>query len=315
MYVFILLLLTHFIFSQTETAVYKQALKQFTDSYNVENYKKIHSQFAEIMKKALPEQNLINFLSSVQKDAGKLKSTEFTKFNSSFAIYKSSFERATLDLHLSVDSEGKINGFRITAHVETAKLLRNKTEVILPFKGEWNVFWGGDTEKQNYHIVSQSQKHAFDFLIKDKASKTFKNEGKTNKDYYAFGKELIAPCKAEVVLAVDGIKDNNPGEMNPMFATGNTVILKTNHNEYLVFAHFKQNSIKVKEGDLVEQGQVLGLTGNSGNSSEAHLHFHIQDGEDLTKSLGVKAYFKELIVNGKMKEDYSPIQNDIIKTN
>ena len=75
-------------------------------------------------------------------------------------------------------------------------------------------------------------------MITDKNGKSFKTDGKNNEDYYAFGKELIAPCDAEVVLSVDGIKDNIPGELNPIYMPGNTVILKTENNEFLFQTKF-----------------------------------------------------------------------------
>ena len=178
---------------------------------------------------------------------------------------------------------------------------------------EWTVFWGGDTKELNYHVESEAQKNAFDIVITDKNGKSFKTDGKTNEDYYAFGKELIAPCDAEVVLSVDGIKDNIPGELNPIYIPGNTVILKTKNDEFLFFAHFKQNSIVVKQGQKVKQGELLGLCGNSGNSSEAHLHFHIQNIEDMNKATGAKSYFSEIFVNGKLNKDYSPIKGEKVK--
>ena len=140
-----------------------------------------------------------------------------------------------------------------------------------------------------------------------------KNNREKNENYYVFAKELIAPCDAEVVLVVDGIKDNKPGEMNLYFILGNTVILKTDNDEYLLFTHFKQNSIVVKQGENVEKGELLGLCGNSGNSSEPHLHFHIQNVEDINKATGAKIYFEEIYVNGELKQDYSPIKNEKIK--
>jgi murein DD-endopeptidase MepM/ murein hydrolase activator NlpD len=193
------------------------------------------------------------------------------------------------------------------------KLLRNKTKLILPFNKEWTVFWGGDTRQLNYHIENEAQKNAFDFFICDKDGKTFKVDGKKNEDYYAFGQELIAPCDAEVVLVVDGIKDNTMGEMNQIYIPGNSVILQTDNNEYLFFAHFKHHSIVVKEGQRVKQGELLGLCGNSGNSSEAHLHFHIQNIEDMNKATGAKCYFDEILVNDELKRDYSPIKGENIR--
>ena len=154
-----------------------------------------------------------------------------------------------------------------------------------------------------------------DRVITDIKGNRYKNDGKKNEDYYAFGKELIAPVNGEVVLVVDGIKDNKPGILNPNYVPGNTVIIKTNNNEYLFFAHFKQHSIQVKQGQKVEQGTVLGLSGNSGNSSEPHLHFHIQNVEDMNIATGAKAYFDNILVNGKLKQDHSPVQKEKIKNN
>ena len=190
---------------------------------------------------------------------------------------------------------------------------RNKTKLSLPFKGEWTVFWGGDTKEQNYHVDVEAQKNAFDIIVTDEKGKSYRTNGEKNEDYYAFGKELIAPCDGEVVLVVDGIKDNQPGVLNPAYVPGNTVIIKTANNEYLFFAHFKQHSIKVKQGQKLKQGTLLGLCGNSGNSSEPHLHFHIQNVEDINVATGVKCYFDKLVVNGEVKTDYSPVKRDKVK--
>ncbi|RKY76361.1 peptidase M23, partial [candidate division KSB1 bacterium] len=93
---------------------------------------------------------------------------------------------------------------------------------------------------------------------------------------------------------------------------GNTVIMKTKENEYLYFCHFKQFSIKVKQGQRIKQGELLGLCGNSGRSSEPHLHFHIQNTENMEIATGVKCYFEEIEVNGKVKKDYSPIKGELV---
>jgi murein DD-endopeptidase MepM/ murein hydrolase activator NlpD len=228
--------------------------------------------------------------------------------------YKTTFDRSLASLNVSVDENSKINGIYVSAYVDNnlPKLERNATKLILPFAGEWNITWGGDTKELNYHVESQAQKNAFDILIMDAKGKTYKNEGKKNEDYYAFGKELFAPCDGEIVLSVDGVKDNQPGDLNPIYVPGNTVIIKTANNEFLFFAHFKNHSILVKEGQKVKQGQVLGLCGNSGNSSEAHLHFHMQNVENMNIATGVKCYFENIYVNGIPQKDCSPIKNDKI---
>jgi murein DD-endopeptidase MepM/ murein hydrolase activator NlpD len=112
---------------------------------------------------------------------------------------------------------------------------------------------------------------------------------------------------------VDGVKDNIPGKLNPIYLPGNSVIIKTDNNEFLFFAHFVKNSIAVSEGQIVKQGDLLGLCGNSGNSSEPHLHFHIQNVEDMNEATGAKAYFENILVDGKLKRDYSPVRKEKIK--
>lgn len=112
---------------------------------------------------------------------------------------------------------------------------------------------------------------------------------------------------------IDGVKDNVPGEMNSFHTGGNTIIIKTVKNEFIVLCHFKQHSIKVREGIIVKQGQFLGKCGNSGNSSEPHLHFHIQDKENINKAIGIKCHFEKLSVDGNQKKDYSPVKNERVK--
>ena len=185
----------------------------------------------------------------------------------------------------------------------------------LPFNGEWAVFWGGDTKEQNYHVNVKFQKNAFDIVINNDQGKSYRTNGKANEDYYAFGKDILAPCDAEVVLSVDGVKDNIPGIVNAMYVPGNSVMLKTKNNEFILLAHFKQGSVKVRQGDSVKQGQNLGLCGNSGNSSEPHLHFHIQNIEDMSQATGVKCYFEKIEVNGITKTDYSPVKGDKVREN
>ena len=303
-------------FGQTEKDADRKVSSEFEKYYNSNEYQKLFDLFSTEMKSFLPIEKTTDFVNGLKTQAGKIEKREFIKYeNGTYASYKTNFERALFSVNISLDKRGKINGLFVKPfkEINLPKLERNKTDLILPFKGEWTVFWGGDTKELNYHIESEAQKNAFDIMITDKNGKTFKTDGKTNEDYYAFGKELIAPCDAEVVLAVDGVKDNIPGELNPIYIPGNTVILKTVNNEYLFFAHFKQNSIVVKQGQKVKQGELLGLCGNSGNSSEVHLHFHIQNVEEMNKATGAKSYFSEIFVNGELKKGYSPIKGDKVK--
>jgi len=300
--------------AQEEPKNYEAVSNMIVNNYNQEYFDGIFNLYAQSMKDYLPLEKTQDFFKSIYGSVGKIETSKFIKFENGLAKYKTNFENGLYAINFALDKENKIVGLLVNAFVENKHPTpeRNLTSMILPFHGDWHVFWGGDTEEDNYHVVSKAQKNAFDLVIMDEDGKSYKGEGKSNEDYYAFGEDIIAPCDAEVVLAVDGIKDNVPGEMNPIYALGNAVILKTDKDEYLYFAHFKQSSIQVKQGDQVKQGQLLGHCGNSGNSSEAHLHFHIQNIEDINEATGMKCYFKKINVNGEIKEDYSPVKGSVI---
>jgi len=305
------------LFAQTEKASYKLAADHFERFYNSKQYDSIFYLFSPELQSELPLDKTTAFLTDLQSQAGNIIKRQFVKYErTSYAQYKTNFERALFAINISIDGAGKINSLFVAPFKEgstAAVMKRNKTLMRLPFTGEWTVLWGGDTKELNYHVESEAQKNAFDIVVTDAKGRSYKTDGQTNEDYYAFGKPLLAPCDGEVVLVVDGIKDNKPGVMNPIYIPGNTVIIKTANNEYLFFAHFKQHSILVKQGQQVKQGTTLGLCGNSGNSSEPHLHFHIQNVEDMNAAIGIKCYFNKLVVNGETKTDYSPVKGDKIK--
>ena len=115
---------------------------------------------------------------------------------------------------------------------------------------------------------------------------------------------------------IDGVRDNKPGSMNPYSAVGNAVFIEHNKRETSVLAHLKFGTIKVKVGDEVRAKQFIGFCGNSGNSSEPHLHYHLQDNPTMQEGKGIKCFFQKLKItkNGKRvgKINYSPIKGEII---
>ena len=224
------------IYGQKEDLNYKKNIQKFERIYNSGQYDSLFFLFSPEMQKEMPSDKTTIFLSSTKSVAGKLLTTNFEGYESTYASYKAQFERRVYSLYLSLNSNHKINGFLIEPYAPSnlPKLKRNISKLALPFHDRWTVLWGGDTKTLNYHVEVPVQKGAFDFLITDSAGKAFKTDGQTNEDYYAFGKDLFASCDGEVVLAVEGVKDNVPGNVNTMFVTGNTVMIKTIKGEYLL---------------------------------------------------------------------------------
>jgi murein DD-endopeptidase MepM/ murein hydrolase activator NlpD len=301
--------------SQIEKDNYKQVSTKFVSFFNESKNDSIVAMFSPEMNAALPLDKFSQVTVGLKVQFGVIKKLRFVRLQSASALYETTFDKAVLGMTITLNPKNEIAGLLFKPYTEAKEILRNTTKMKLPFKGEWSVTWGGDTKEQNYHVESVAQKNAFDILIKDEQGSTHKGSGESNEDYYAFGKELYAPCDGEVVLVVDGVKDNIPGVLNPVYIPGNTVIIKTATGEYAFFAHFKQHSIVVKQGLKVTTGALLGLCGNSGNSSEPHLHFHLQNTEDMTKATGAKCFFDQLKVNGVFKSDYSPVKGDKISHN
>jgi len=300
-------------FSQIEKESYKQVSTKFVSFYNIDKNDSIVAMFSPEMNAALPLDKFSQVTAGLKVQLGSIKKIRFVRLQSTSALYETTFDKAVLGMTITLNPKNEIAGLLFKPYTEAKEIVRNTTKMKLPFKGEWSVTWGGDTKEQNYHLESVAQKNAFDILIKDQQGSTHKGTGEINEDYYAFGKDLYAPCDGEVVLVVDGVKDNIPGTSNPIYIPGNTVIIKTATGEYAFFAHFKQHSIVVKQGQKIRTGTLLGLCGNSGNSSEPHLHFHLQNVEDMTKATGAKCYFDQLKVNGVLKSDYSPVKGDNIE--
>jgi Peptidase family M23 len=125
-----------------------------------------------------------------------------------------------------------------------------RTELSLPFRGVWLTFWGGDTRELSHHHDVPAQTFAFDFVGVGPDGKTRKGQSVAIEDYYAFG------------------RDDTPGSMNSYMLMANVVFIDHSSGDVSVLAHLKHGSVTVKQGDHVRQGQVIGLCGNSGNSSE-----------------------------------------------
>jgi len=311
---FILFLLTSVVSFSQEKETYKKVVSEFQSFYNEGNYNAIYNMFNYNMKKALPLDKTQAFFADLNSKLGKISQIEFSKLKDDAHIYKTTFALGVRDIMFYLDRYNRIGGLLVTYHKpdNLPVLERNTTKMILPFKEEWYVFWGGTSEEQNYHVAHENQQYAYDILIV-KDSMSYKGDPKINENYFVFGKEIIAPCDAKVVKVITGVKDNIPGELNPEQLTGNTIVLETSNKEYILFAHLKENSIAVREGQFIRQGSLLGQCGNSGNTTEPHLHLSLQNVLDMNIATGGKLYFDKILVNGELKQNYLPVKGDLIK--
>jgi len=142
----------------------------------------------------------------------------------------------------------------------------------LPFFGQWTVWQGFDDEWTH----KGSWRYAYDFVITDDDGKTFDGPGLRLEDYYCFRKPVLAPIRGRVITVVGDLPDNPISCVDKTNNWGNYVLLYDERGYYVKVAHFAHESIRVKPGDWVEPGTILGLCGNSGYSPQPHIHIHVQ---------------------------------------
>jgi len=300
-----------------ETDRYTKVARQLVELINAGDYAGIQTNLTREMDAALPVDKSSGFFKRLRQQMGTIQKLGNPQSAGEAMVFPAEFEKGTLDMQLTLDSHGLIAGLNFTPHVarEPAPEKR-QTQLSPPFQGRWLVFWGGDTLELNQHHDVPNQRFAFDLLGVGEDGKTQRGDGTRNEDYYAFGRDLLAPADGTVIEVIEGVRDNTPGSMNPYSAVGNCVLIQHREDEVSVLAHFKHGSIVVKAGDKVKRGQLLGQCGNSGNSSEPHLHYHLQNSPVLQDGLGLKCVFQKLVLtrDGKTetRANFSPLKGEII---
>lgn len=154
-------------------------------------------------------------------------------------------------------------------------------------------------------IPSIAQRFAIDYVLVDSSGSTFNGDRLKNESYYAEGVDALAVADGIVVARKDSIPENIPGVTSRAVPItletvgGNHIILDIGGGRYAFYAHLKPGSLRVNLGDRVRRGDVLGLVGNSGNSTEPHLHFHLADGTSPLGSEGIPYVLETLDVMGR----------------
>ena len=141
-----------------------------------------------------------------------------------------------------------------------------------PLMGETVVGWGGDTFTDNYHTEWAASRWAYDLVMKP-----YGNGSPKLSDYGIWESQIISPVNGTIIAVYDDEEDISPNRDEFLSQEGNYIYIRIEETgTYLLLNHLRQDSVVVSAGERVVVGDLLGLVGNSGMSSEPHLHIHHQ---------------------------------------
>jgi peptidase M23-like protein len=185
-----------------------------------------------------------------------------------------------------------------------------------PLKGARWVVAGGCCTPYSYHrgatlpingAIHVAERYAIDFVQLNDKNMLYSGPQDQLSSYAFFGDEVHSVANGIVVQIADRLPEQVPGKLPEaatiQMAAGNHAVIDIGEGRYAFYAHMQPGSVRVKVGDKVVTGQVLGVLGNSGNTDAPHLHFHVMDGPSPLLSNGLPFVFTSFKGQGALRDE------------
>ncbi len=221
-------------------------------------------------------------------------------------------KRDTLRLHVRVSRFGQNLDVAETLPIDSGFA---KTKFRFPLAGA--SFAAVGPTLHTAHRWALPEEFAYDIARIGEGNLSHRGDGQAFTDYYAYGLPVLAAADGTVAMAVNDQPEDlgvlrKPGEAVEAYGArlqalqgallargvraiaGNLVMLDHGNGEYSLYAHLVPGSVKVRVGDKVSAGAVLGKLGSSGNSTEPHLHFQVCDAPDPLACAGIPVAFENI---------------------
>jgi hypothetical protein len=242
---------------------------------------------------------------NLERDQALLVTSQVFAFNGT---------RDTLRVRVEGEMAGKATEVSATLPIKSDFA---KNTYIFPLRGVCYVGWGASFHTG--HRWAIPEEFAFEIAKLGGDGLSHKGDGTRFEDYYAYGADILAAAGGRVVgVANDQPEDpatmQRPDESQQAYfarlqkdqagrlakgmtaVTGNYVMIDHGKNEYSLYAHLQPGSVRVRVGDQLKSGDVIGKLGSSGNSTEPHLHFHVCDSDDPLMSAGIPVNFGNVTI-------------------
>lgn len=235
------------------------------------------------------------------------------------------------NLNAKVNPAAADGGFEINgAGGEIAVRNGSALEISSPLRGDGWLAANGPSNASGHRralipvggAAHIAQRFAIDWVQLREDGKTWTGDQLKNESYRCYGADALAVADGVVAGVKDGIPENVPGVNSRAVPItldtvgGNYVILDLGQGRYAFYAHLQPGSLRVKVGDKVKRGQVVGLVGNSGNSTEPHLHFHIGNKNAPLASEGLPYVLDSFELQGKgwgWKPSGQPVEKRLLE--
>lgn len=206
-------------------------------------------------------------------------------------------------------------------YLRVGTVRREPIEVAAPVEGRWLPVNSPATRVPSHGMHAYGQTYAID-LVYEPSDGGRPGFGwwplaRHPREFPGFGQPVFAPATGRVVRAHGWERDHYsrtsaPGLaylivesvrelLGPSRVLGNHVVLDVGNGVYAVLAHLRRRSLLVRPGEWVEAGQRLGACGNSGNSTEPHVHFQLMDRPSVLVAAGLPVRFAELQLDGESR--------------
>lgn len=202
---------------------------------------------------------------------------------------------------------------------------RDPVEVSCPVRGRWTVVHSPASSVPSHGVRAYGQSHAIDLIHPRPRGTTrgYPVGGGFEKPerFSSFGESIHAVADGTVVgvvharrdhlsrtswlafaymMVIDGLRDLG----GPSSVVGNHVVVQHEADVFSLYAHLRRGSATVSVGDAVRAGQVIGEVGNSGNTSEPHLHFQLMDRARPLRAAGLPMVMTGISQQGEIDDSW-----------
>ncbi|MGR2752458.1 M23 family metallopeptidase [Agromyces arachidis] len=210
-------------------------------------------------------------------------------------------------------------------------------ELALPFRGRWMARNSPARRVPSHGTHLMGTTYAIDFIPLDAdgspAPRTWRSLIATEppEDFPGFGRPVLAPADGTVVLAHDGEADHEARRSQPALLgyaltqasrvragaaaiAGNHVVLSLGpRGPYVLVAHLRRGSVRVRPGDAVRVGDAVGGCGNSGNSTQPHVHVQVTDSLDWALTRGLPMTFRHPRAGARPEDAaWMPAESEVV---